>query len=278
MAEQKGAKKGGGRARERGKYLGFGFIPLMAVILIIVILAADSRQKGDSPSVQETTFEAEPTEDMAGNEETSPGENEIGQTVGANGESQGDSESAQSADPAEYPLLQDTMMELNGLVQMYCDAKKECDPDLLAQVFGNSGWTEEQKDEERKRMELVKASVKSYENISCYWIQGMEEDSYVIFPYYEIRFRETETLMPSLSWGYVRKNEDGQYYIVADTDETINDYMQKAGEKPEVKAVMAQVQAQQQEAVASDEILQKIYGGGGGSEVVIGGAASQADG
>ena len=52
MAEQKGAKKGGGRARERGKYLGFGFIPLMAVILIIVILAADRRQKGDSPSLR----------------------------------------------------------------------------------------------------------------------------------------------------------------------------------------------------------------------------------
>ena len=120
-------------------------------------------------------------------------------------------------------------------------------------------------------MELVKASVKSYENISCYSVQGPEVDSYVIFPYYEIRYRATETLVPAISWAYVKKDESGQYHMVSETDEDTKEYIRKVGEKPEVKAVMAQVQAKQQEAVGSDEALQKIYGGSQGSEVIIGG-------
>ena len=93
----------------------------------------------------------------------------------------------------------------------------------------------------------------------------------MIFPYYELRYRETDTLVPAISWAYVKKDENGQYYMVSETDESVNAYIRQVGEKPEVKAVMAQVQARQQEAIDSDEILQKIYGGNGGSEVVING-------
>lgn len=120
-------------------------------------------------------------------------------------------------------------------------------------------------------MELVKASVKGYQNISCYSIQGPEQDSYVIFPYYEIRYRETETLMPAFSWGYARKDGSGRYYMVQDIDDGVNEYIGKVGEKAEVKAVMSQILARQQEAIASDEVLQKIYGSTGESEVIIGG-------
>jgi hypothetical protein len=175
------------------------------------------------------------------------------------------------ADPSQYPFQQDAVLELTGLVQAYCEAKEECDPQLLAWVFGIQDWSEEAMNEAKAHMELVKASVKSYENISCYSIQGPEQDSYVIFPYYEIRYRETETLMPAFSWGYAKKDETGRYYMVQETDEAINDYIRKAGDKPEVKAVMAQILARQQEAIASDEVLQKIYGASGGSEVIIGG-------
>lgn len=194
----------------------------------------------------------------------SDGEN--GNPAGAEGES-----SLGQADPSQYAFQQDAVLELTGLVQSYCEAKEECDPELLAWVFGIEGWSEEEKAAERSRMELVKASVKSYENISCYSIQGPEENSYVIFPYYEIRYRETETLMPAFSWGYARTDESGRYYMVSETSEEVNDYIRKAGQKPEVKAVMAQIQTRQQEAIGADAVLQKIYGTAGESEVVIGG-------
>ena len=61
--------------------------------------------------------------------------------------------------------------------------------------------------------------------------------------------------------------------MVQEIDETVRDYIRKTGEKPEVKAVMAQILARQQQAIASDEVLQKIYKSTGESEVIIGGVS-----
>lgn len=73
-----------------------------------------------------------------------------------------------------YPKSTDDVVEIVKFANKY-------------QISIHSRGTEERKEQERAKMELVKASVKSYENISCYSVQGPGEDSYVIFPYYEIR-------------------------------------------------------------------------------------------
>lgn len=287
MAKQRKSAKGSGQRGGTNLLFRMGAIPLLVVFLIIVIMVVD-RQSGDKAG---DTFsgaqaplgrdgqQSEDGDEIADMLESDPGEESqsgnIGdgseqtqQTDSASGETE--QESLKSADPSQYPLLQDALAELTGLVQSYCQAKKECNPDLLAQVFDMEDWTEEEKSEQQACMELVKASIKSYENISCYSVEGPETDSYVIFPYYEVRYREAETLMPVISWAYVRRKDNGQYYMVQNTDEAINEYIKKVGEKPEVRAVMTQVQARQKEAVASDAALEKIYGNGDESVVVVG--------
>lgn len=282
------------------RLLRFGIIPAVVIILIIVIVQLDKgKETGGDDSYLDVQYadkgKLETTEGTGENAESGergdPGE--TGEDGGealpaggdpdaagdgrADGDGQGDGddseagEAAAAADPSQFPLQQDVMLELTGLVQSYCQAKEECDPELLAWVFGIDDWSEEEKEDERARMELVKASVKGYENISCYSIQGPEQDSYVIFPYYEIRYRETETLMPAFSWGYAKKDESGRYYMVQEADPSVNDYIRKVGEKAEVKAVKAQIQERQQEAIAADQVLEKIYGSTGASEVIIGG-------
>lgn len=291
MANQRKAPRRGSQSSTTVRMLRFGAIPLLVVLLIIIIMAADRQGEEADASFAETSSgtgqtqeeNADETADSSGDvfESQSEEEAENGDLLKESGEKQpeenGESgetkNSLELQDPSQYPLLQDTMLELTGLVRLYCEAKKECDPDLLARVFGIEDWSEEKKEEERAAMELVKASIKSYENISCYLIQGPEEESYVIFPYYEIRYRQTETLMPAISWAYVRRTEGGEYYMAAETDETINKYIRQVGEKPEVKAVLAQVHMRQQEAIASDEVLQQIYGSDGESEVIVGGDA-----
>ena len=280
MAGQKRAARERRQSREIMRILKFGAIPLIVILLIAVIIAADrggKKEESDPLSWAESPEAGAPGDTDGANAGLEDGIYGESGTVDGQGQEQNQDqeaegppeESAETLDASAQPLQQDALLELTGLVRLYCEAKTECDPDLLAQVFGIRDWTEERKEQERAKMELVKASVKSYENISCYSVQGPGEDSYVIFPYYEIRYRATETLLPAISWAYVKKDESGQYYMVSETDEDAKEYIRKVGEKPEVKAVMAQVQAKQQEAIGSDEALQKIYGGSQESEVII---------
>lgn len=232
------------------RYLYFAAIPVVVLILVVVILHSDKKK------------DAGQTEAVAMTAET-------GQPVGLNeGDPAVDESSA--ADSSKYTLKQDEMPELTALVQSYCQAKTDCDPEALQQLFGVTDLSEDQIAAEREKMELVKASIKAYKNISCYYIEGAEADSYVIFPYFEIQYRKAAKLMPTLTWGYVKKQEDGQYRMVSELSDTEKEYVKAVGERADVKELQDQVKEAAAVAVSEDEVLQQVYTHNGSSEVSIG--------
>lgn len=232
------------------RYLYFAAIPVVVLILVVVILHSDKKK------------DAGQTEAVAMTAET-------GQPVELNeGDPAGDESSA--ADSSEYTLKQDEMPELTALVQSYCQAKTDCDPEALQQLFGVTDLSEDQIAAEREKMELVKASIKAYKNISCYYIEGAEADSYVIFPYFEIQYRKAAKLMPTLTWGYVKKQEDGQYRMVSELSDTEKEYVKAVGERADVKELQDQVKEAAAAAVSEDEVLQQVYTHNGSSEVSVG--------
>ena len=232
------------------RYLYFAVIPVVVLILVVVILHSDKKK------------DAGQTEAVAMTAET-------GQPVGVNeGDPAVDESSA--ADSSKYTLKQDEMPELTALVQSYCQAKTDCDPEALQQLFGVTDLSEDQIAAEREKMELVKASIKAYKNISCYYIEGVEADSYVIFPYFEIQYRKAAKLMPTLTWGYVKKQEDGQYRMVSELSDTEKEYVKAVGERADVKELQDQVKEAAAVAVSEDEVLQQVYTHNGSSEVSIG--------
>lgn len=232
------------------RYLYFAVIPVVVLILVVVILHSDKKK------------DAGQTEAVAMTAET-------GQPVGLNeGDPAVDESSA--ADSSKYTLKQDEMPELTALVQSYCQAKTDCDPEALQQLFGVTDLSEDQIAAEREKMELVKASIKAYKNISCYYIEGAEADSYVIFPYFEIQYRKAAKLMPTLTWGYVKKQEDGQYRMVSELSDTEKEYVKAVGERADVKELQDQIKEAATVAVSEDEVLQQVYTHNGSSEVSIG--------
>ena len=232
------------------RYLYFAVIPVVVLILVVVILHSDKKK------------DAGQTEAVAMTAET-------GQPVGLNeGDPAVDESSA--ADSSKYTLKQDEMPELTALVQSYCQAKTDCDPEALQQLFVVTDLSEDQIAAEREKMELVKASIKAYKNISCYYIEGAEADSYVIFPYFEIQYRKAAKLMPTLTWGYVKKQEDGQYRMVSELSDTEKEYVKAVGERADVKELQDQVKEAAAVAVSEDEVLQQVYTHNGSSEVSIG--------
>ncbi len=247
-------KRTGGGLPDDGirRYARFMVLPLAAAVLLILVRLLDPAPAGEASaeSAGQTAAEtAAETLEAAESEAAAP--------------------LSESYDPSAYELQQDAVPELLALVQSYCEAKEDCDPVQLARVFGVDSMTEEEEAAQREKMELVEASVKGYENISCYSIEGPEPDSYVIFPYFEIRFRETDVRMPQLTWGYARKGADGQYYIEPEADGEIQACIALAGQQEDAARLMEQVKQQQQAAVESDAYLQEIYGGAAASEVVI---------
>ena len=232
------------------RYLYFAVIPVVVLILVVVILHSDKKK------------DAGQTEAVAMTAET-------GQPVGLNeGDPAVDESSA--ADSSKYTLKQDEMPELTALVQSYCQAKTDCDPEALQLLFGVTDLSEDQIAAEREKMELVKASIKAYKNISCYYIEGAEADSYVIFPYFEIQYRKAAKLMPTLTWGYVKKQEDCQYRMVSELSDTEKEYVKAVGERADVKELQDQVKEAAAVAVSEDEVLQQVYTHNGSSEVSIG--------
>ena len=247
-------KRTGGGLPDDGirRYARFMVLPLAAAVLLILVRLLDPAPAGEASAESAGQTAAETA----------------AETLEA-AESKAAAPLSESYDPSAYELQQDAVPELLALVQSYCEAKEDCDPVLLARVFGVDSMTEEEEAAQREKMELVEASVKGYENISCYSIEGPEPDSYVIFPYFEIRFRETDVRMPQLTWGYARKGADGQYYIEAEADGEIQACIALAGQQEDAARLMEQVKQQQQAAVESDAYLQEIYGGAAASEVVI---------
>ena len=232
------------------RYLYFAAIPVVVLILVVVILHSD--KKKDTGQTEAVAMTAE-----------------TGQPVGLNeGDPAVDESSA--ADSSKYTLKQEEMPELTALVQSYCQAKTDCDPEALQLLFGVTDLSEDQIAAEREKMELVKASIKAYKNISCYYIEGAEADSYVIFPYFEIQYRKAAKLMPTLTWGYVKKQEDGQYRMVSELSDTEKEYVKAVGERADVKALPDQVKEAAAAAVSEDEVLQQVYTHNGSSEVSIG--------
>ena len=232
------------------RYLYFAAIPVVVLILVVVILHSD--KKKDTGQTEAVAMTAE-----------------TGQPVGLNeGDPAVDESSA--ADSSKYTLKQDEMPELTALVQSYCQAKTDCDPEALQQLFGVTDLSEDQIAAEREKMELVKASIKAYKNISCYYIEGAQADSYVIFPYFEIQYRKAAKLMPTLTWGYVKKQEDGQYRMVSELSDTEKEYVKAVGERADVKELQDQVKEAAAVAVSEDEVLQQVYTHNSSSEVSIG--------
>lgn len=256
------------------RYLYFAVIPVVVLILVVVILHSDKKKDAGQTEAVAMTAETGQPEAAAMTAETGQTEAmamtaETGQPVGLNeGDPAVDESSA--ADSSKYTLKQDEMPELTALVQSYCQAKTDCDPEALQLLFGVTDLSEDQIAAEREKMELVKASIKAYKNISCYYIEGAEADSYVIFPYFEIQYRKAEKLMPTLTWGYVKKQEDGQYRMVSELSDTEKEYVKAVGERADVKELQDQVKEAAAAAVSEDEVLQQVYTHNGSSEVSIG--------
>ena len=176
---------------------------------------------------------------------------------------------------AKDSLLKDNYPEVNALISEYRQALTDGNVELLKQVYDT--------DDEISSDVLSSTSsiIEGYQNTACYTKRGLEENSYFVFIYDDLKLSGITTPVPNLTMVYVKQNAEGDYYIyrgernestsLYEYDAQTQAYIEKLYEDAEVKDLMAQVYDAKETACAQDEqlrnFLDQLEGGSGETDV-----------
>ena len=209
------------------RQVAIGLIALVLIIVAIVGIAGSSG--GEETDSEEVTAETD-----------------TGETVDA-----GDTEETAEAD--DNPLEQDAYPEVNELVETYyaCIAAGD--------IEGLSAVEDETDEEEQERILRSTDLVEEYQNISCYTKKGLEDGSYLVFVYYELKFYQIDTAAPGISPLYVYTNDEGSLVIFnGETGDELNAYVEEMAAEEDVIALMEEVAEAYENAKASDSDLAEL--------------------
>ena len=218
------------------RYLKFMVIPLVVIILIIVIVVAD-RPQGE---------EGESTEAVS--------QIEIGTAEATEEEKTGDTEDTE--DTAYH--LEEAGEEIRSLMEAYFKARRPCDINGLAEVYGDSASPEELR-EEGLRMEEEVKYYQSYNDIACYSVNGPEENTLVVYTRFQIKFRQSDTMAPSLFSCFVKRGADGSWHMMAEVTPEEGAYMAKVNESEAVQSMAEEVNVGLRTALETDSNLLAVY-------------------
>ena len=213
------------------------------ILLCLVIVAAVTvigKKKGEAAEAKAADAMAQQQEEEEAAAEPS------GAVVSAAGSEEG-------VAAVEVNILEkDAHEDVNAIVQQYYDYMSSGDMEGLATVV------DEISDDERNRILGSQGLVEGYQNISCYTKKGLEEGSYVVFVYYDLKFQQIETSAPGLSPLYVYTNEEGNLCIMKkEASEELTAYVEEIADGEDVKALRDEVKQKYEEAKAADEALAK---------------------
>lgn len=161
-------------------------------------------------------------------------------------------EEEEAAPEETNDLEKDVYADVNGIIQQYYDYMSEGDMEGLSSVV------DEISEEEKTRILRSKDLVEGYQNISCHTKKGMNENSYLVFVYYELKFVRIDTPAPGLTPMYVYTNEEGNLTIFnGEVDEELKAYVEEVGQHEDVLALRQEVKEKYEAAKAADEELAK---------------------
>lgn len=150
-------------------------------------------------------------------------------------------------------MEKDTNPAIAQIVQRYFQAAKTADADTLNQIVE----TDVPFDAERLKQESE--YIESYSNISCYSIDGIVDNTYIVYVYFEYKFLSIETKAPSLIRFYICENPDGTMYINNRAwDGEVSTYMQEVANWQEVRDLNTEVNNKYKAALDADEKLKQF--------------------
>ncbi len=217
------------------RYILLGLAALLIILMIIfaVRLITGSRGKNEKDNPVN-----------AGND-TDPKQEEV---VAVEEEPQTDGVVLSEEEPAASSLVKDDAAVLT-LVRDYYTARAGKDITALSRIV--TPWDSAAQDDV-----LNNELIESYNDISTWSKEGLEEGSYVVYTSFKAKIPEFETLVPSLRMQYLL-TEDGSLKIFADyhSDPQIAEYVTKVTNEADVQQLLQQVNDEYASALNSDPDL-----------------------
>lgn len=164
-----------------------------------------------------------------------------------------DSEESETVSKKTAESGGDIESALEILINSYYKALTVGDADKVRKVCPSYS------EQDEESLKIQKRYYESYENISFIYEPGLYEDEYVVFIYYEVKFKNIDTLGPGAITTYVRKDHKGEYYIDNYIDQDRLEYVAKVAQNKEVQEMMEKAQIKFDDALASDPELEKMF-------------------
>lgn len=146
-------------------------------------------------------------------------------------------------------LEENAYPEVNTLIESFYDAWGQKNVDAMRELTDNFSSTDEAK--------VVNATyIESYDNIQVYTKKGLDDNSYVVFTSYELKFQGIDTPAPGLSELYVMKDESGNWLIHNnESDQEIQECIEKTRQEDDVQELISQIEESYNQTVESNEEL-----------------------
>lgn len=159
-------------------------------------------------------------------------------------------------------LQRDAYPKINDLVKKYVNAYAACDIETLYKIVSKTNNLE------LNRLQEKANYIESYDNIECYTLPGPEENSYVVYVYEEVKFKDVDTRAPGMIRLYIRTSKEGKLYIHLGTiDETTLTFINETANNEDIKRILDTVNKKCEEAKTKDpQLKEKIEEAEGGSK------------
>jgi len=163
---------------------------------------------------------------------------------------QAESQEEATVEIPEEPLEENAHPEINALIASYYSALAQGDVEAVEKI---SNYMEES---EKIRIVEISKYIEDYPVIDVYTKKGPVENSYVVYAYSRVKFKDYENTVPGMQAFYICQKEDGSYYInEGEEDESVLDYIGRIALQDDVIDLNNKVAVEYNDLCANDSVL-----------------------
>ncbi len=155
-----------------------------------------------------------------------------------------------------YPLEEQGYPDaIDILIDKYYKAKISCDTDKLKSIS-----THPEAVVDKKALLMLVDGIDEYLNMKCYVKRTYQDDLYIVWVYYDIKFIGLDTYAPSLSKFIIQKEANGQFKnFDGELDAAMKAYVEARNDDKDVIELKKNTEKLAEDAKAKDKALSEYW-------------------